>query len=152
MSLDPNFQVPWTEMQHGTREHYAYLGEAFDDHARGALIDNLLNLLGLLKGPTLGYQCDRYSHSLQSGTRAYRNNESVDMVVAALLHDIADGFAPTFKRGQTARVKAVIALISFEQIGAGDVWTGRINTRADDPGDEKICQRHDDAEDCQKSN
>ena len=59
-----------------------------------ALQENLLNLLGLLKGPTLGYQCDRYSHSLQSGTRAYRNNESVDMVVAALLHDIADGFAP----------------------------------------------------------
>ncbi len=94
MALDPDFQVPWTEMQHGTREEYAHLGVAFEQHARGALVDNLVGLLGLLKGPTLGYQCDRYAHSLQSGTRAYRNNESVDMVVAALLHDIADGFAP----------------------------------------------------------
>jgi predicted HD phosphohydrolase len=94
MALDPNFAVPWTEMQYGTREQYAHLGAAFEQHARGALVDNLINLLGLLKGPTLGYQCDRYSHSLQSGTRAYRNDESVDMVVAALLHDIADGFAP----------------------------------------------------------
>lgn len=94
MALDQNFAVPWTEMQYGTREQYAHLGAAFERHARGALVDNLINLLGLLKGPTLGYQCDRYSHSLQSGTRAYRNDESVDMVVAALLHDIADGFAP----------------------------------------------------------
>ncbi len=47
----------------------------------------LCNLLGLLRGPTLGYQCERYSHSLQSGTGALRNGESIDMVVGALLHD-----------------------------------------------------------------
>ena len=61
---------------------------------RSCLVDNLMMLLGLLKGSKLGYQTDRYSHSLQSGTRAYRNDEPVDMVVAALLHDVADGFAP----------------------------------------------------------
>ncbi len=88
------FMVPWTEMQCGTREHYEYLGPAFYQHARESLVDNLMMLLGLLKGPKLGYQTDRYSHSLQSGTRAYRNDEPVDMVVAALLHDVADGFAP----------------------------------------------------------
>ena len=81
-------------MQYGTREHYEYLGPAFYEHARESLVDNLMMLLGLLKGPKLGYQTDRYSHSLQSGTRAYRNDEPVDMVVAALLHDVADGFAP----------------------------------------------------------
>ena len=90
---DVHFTVPWTEMQHGTREHYAH-HRGVRRPARGALVDNLINMLGLLKGPTLGYQVDRYSHSLQSGTRAYRNGESVDMVVAALLHDIADSFAP----------------------------------------------------------
>ena len=68
------FMVPWTEMQHGTREHYEYLGPAFYEHARESLVDNLMMLLGLLKGPKLGYQTDRYSHSLQSGTRAYRND------------------------------------------------------------------------------
>jgi len=81
-------------MKYGTRADYHGLNAAFEEHARGALVDNLFNLLGLLKGPNLGYQCDRYSHSLQSGTRALRNGEPVDFVVGALLHDIADGFAP----------------------------------------------------------
>ena len=89
-----DFQVPWIEMQHGTRSDYEYLTAAFEEHARGALVDNLVNMLTLLQGPTLGYQCDRFSHSLQSGTRAFRNGESVDMVVGALLHDVADSFAP----------------------------------------------------------
>ena len=97
------FMVPWTEMQHGTREHYEYLGPAFYEHARESLVDNLMMLLGLLKGPKLGYQTDRYSHSLQSGTRAYRNDEPVDMVVAALLHDVADGFAPENHSDAAAR-------------------------------------------------
>ena len=87
-------EVSWTEMKYGTSEDYHALGAAFDEHARSGLVDNLFNLLGLLKGPNLGYQCDRFSHSLQSGTRALRNGESTDMVVGALLHDIADGFAP----------------------------------------------------------
>ena len=94
MTSDGPFRVPWTEMQYGTREEYAHLSEAFTAHARGGLVDNLVMMLGLLAGPTLGYQTDRYSHSLQSGTRAYRNGESVDMVVGALLHDVADSFAP----------------------------------------------------------
>ena len=88
------FEVSWTEMCRGTREDYEYLTPAFEQHARGALVDNLIGLLGLLKGPNLGYQVDRYTHSLQSATRALRNRESVDMVVGALLHDVGDGFAP----------------------------------------------------------
>ena len=64
-----DFQVPWTEMQHGTRSDYEYLTAAFEEHARRALVDNLVNMLTLLQGPTLGYQCDRL-YSLQSGTRA----------------------------------------------------------------------------------
>jgi predicted HD phosphohydrolase len=86
--------VNWTEMQDGTQADYEMLGPAFEEHARSNLVDNLCNMLGLLKGDTLGYQTDRYSHSLQSGTRALRNGEPVDMVVGALLHDVADGFAP----------------------------------------------------------
>jgi len=31
---------------------------------------------------------------LQSATRAHRNGESIDLVVGALLHDVADVFAP----------------------------------------------------------
>jgi len=86
--------VTWTEMQHGTKADYDMLGPAFEAHARGNLVPNLVTMLDLLKGDPLGYQIDRYDHSLQSATRALRNNERIDMVVAALLHDVADCFAP----------------------------------------------------------
>ena len=41
-----------------------------------------------------GYQISRLEHSLQSATRAYRNGESDEMIVAALIHDIGDELAP----------------------------------------------------------
>ena len=41
-----------------------------------------------------GYQVSRLEHSLQSATRAYKNGESEELVVAALLHDIGDELAP----------------------------------------------------------
>jgi predicted HD phosphohydrolase len=47
-----------------------------------------------MEGPKLGYQIDRYQHCLQSATRALRNDESLDLVVGALLHDIGDSVAP----------------------------------------------------------
>lgn len=87
-------QVSWTAMEHGTKADYEQLVPAFEEHARGALVDNLVTMLKMLQGPTLGYQVDRYEHSLQSATRAFRNNERIDLVVGALLHDVADVFAP----------------------------------------------------------
>ena len=41
-----------------------------------------------------GYQVSRLEHTLQSATRAYKNNETKEMVVAVLLHDIGDELAP----------------------------------------------------------
>ena len=81
-------------MADGTEEDYRHLGEVFEEHTKGHLVDNLLGILALLKGPKLGYQVDRYQHSLQSATRALRADESLDWVVGALLHDIGDAFAP----------------------------------------------------------
>jgi predicted HD phosphohydrolase len=98
--------VSWTSMDQGTKQDYERLAAAFEEHAYSRLVDNLCNLLGLLKGPTLGYQCDRFSHSLQSATRALRNDESTDMVVAALLHDVADGFAPDHHSAAAATILA----------------------------------------------
>ncbi len=86
--------VTWTEMADGTEEDYHYLDKLFTEHTRGALVDNLLGILATLQGPKLGYQVDRYEHSLQSASRALRADESADWVVAALLHDIGDVFAP----------------------------------------------------------
>jgi predicted HD phosphohydrolase len=86
--------VSWTSMQDGDQADYEMLTPQFEEHARSALVVNLTTMLGMLKGPTLGYQVDRYDHSLQSATRAFRNGERVDLIVGALLHDVADAFAP----------------------------------------------------------
>lgn len=86
--------VSWTSMEHGTKEDYEFLTPLFEEHAVAGLVDNSLQILKMLQGPTLGYQVDRYEHSLQSASRALRNDESIDLVVAALLHDIGDAFAP----------------------------------------------------------
>jgi len=86
--------VTWTAMADGDQADYEMLTPLFEEHARGALVGNLTSMLSMLKGPTLGYKIDRYDHSLQSATRAFRNGERIDMVVGALLHDVADAFAP----------------------------------------------------------
>lgn len=78
----------------GTKQDYEFLESVFDAHTRGVLVDNLMMLLGLLRGPKLGYQVDRYEYSSQSTSRALRADERPDLVVSALLHDVADVFAP----------------------------------------------------------
>jgi predicted HD phosphohydrolase len=86
--------VGWTRMEDGTAEDYAALTENFNQHVRDSLVDHLFALLRAMQGPRFGYRVDRYRHSLQSGTRALRNGEDVEMVVAALLHDVGDVVAP----------------------------------------------------------
>lgn len=86
--------VSWTEMQYGTQQDYERLSVIYEDHGRSHLGDNLLSLLAQLAGPKLGYQIDRYQHSLQSATRALRAGERADLVVSALFHDIGDVIAP----------------------------------------------------------
>ena len=86
--------VSWTRMEEGTAEDYERLGQLYEAHTRGMLIENLFSMLQMLRGPTLGYQVDRYEHSLQSASRALRNDERADLVVGALFHDIGDVFAP----------------------------------------------------------
>lgn len=55
-----------------------------------------LEHLEMLKEPQPGFPIDRYTHSLQTATRAWRAGFANDdeMIVAALLHDIGDFFAP----------------------------------------------------------
>ena len=81
-------------MADGTKADYEMLGPLYTEHAQGELIQNMTSLLQIMKGPKLGYQIDRYQHCLQSATRALRADESLDLVVGALLHDIGDPIAP----------------------------------------------------------
>ncbi|MCY3786313.1 MAG: HD domain-containing protein [bacterium] len=88
------FTVGWTQMADGTKDDYVRLDRLYRDHTGGELVGNLLATFRLLEGPTLGYRIDRARHSRQSATRALRNGEPTEFVVAALLHDIGDVLAP----------------------------------------------------------
>jgi predicted HD phosphohydrolase len=61
----------------------------------------MMTLLGKQRGNTLGYRVDRYTHSLQTGTRAYRNGADDETVVTALFHDVGDGMG-VFNHSQVA--------------------------------------------------
>jgi len=86
-------KVSFTEMKKGTKEDYLYLDKHEKDFA-GKTADRIIKFMSNLTETLEGYQVSRLEHSLQSATRAYKNGESEEMVVAALLHDIGDELAP----------------------------------------------------------
>ena len=86
-------QATFTEMLNGTAEDYAIIGRETSEYAR-SLPDRILEHLSILKGDTGGFAVDRFTHCLQTATRAYRDKADEEMVVAALLHDIGDELAP----------------------------------------------------------
>jgi predicted HD phosphohydrolase len=86
--------VSFTRMADGTKAEYELLERLWAEHTAAHLADNVLETLGRMKGPKLGYQVDRYRHSLQSATRALREGADEETVVCALLHDIGDVLAP----------------------------------------------------------
>ncbi len=107
--------VGWTRMEHGTAADYRYLDQLYSQHTSEHLVDHLFATFGLLAGPTLGYQIDRARHCRQSATRALRNGEPVDLVVAALLHDIGDVLSP-------ANHSAVAAAILAPYVDEETTW------------------------------
>ena len=105
-TLTDAFTVSWTAMADGTVEDYTELSKIFESRGRETLVGHLLSVMRLLEGPTLGYQIDRERHCRQSATRALRNGESDEFVVAALLHDIGDVLAPDNHSGVAAAIVA----------------------------------------------
>ena len=86
-------KVSFTEMKKGTKEDYLFLDKHEKDFANKTA-ERILKFMSNLTETLEGYQISRLEHSLQSATRAYKNKESEEMVVAALLHDIGDELAP----------------------------------------------------------
>jgi predicted HD phosphohydrolase len=94
-------RASFTRMQDGTAEDYAII-EALESEYFAKLPDRVLGAVADLASNGLdGYPVDRTAHSLQSATRALRNGEDTDYVVAALVHDIGDPLAP-FSHGSLA--------------------------------------------------
>lgn len=85
--------VAFTRMEDGTKQEYALLCER-EKALIARLPEFLMAQLKTLDLPDSGYQITRYGHSLQTATRAFRDGEDDETVVAALLHDIGDTLAP----------------------------------------------------------
>jgi len=86
-------KVSFTEMKNGTKEDYLFLDKHEKDFA-SKTADRILKFMSGLNETLEGYQVSRLEHSLQSASRAHRNGESEEMVVATLLHDLGDELAP----------------------------------------------------------
>ena len=86
--------VSFTKMDDATAEELAIVLAEAKVHLEQQVADRVLELLTSMKGPTLGYQIDRYDHSLQTATRAFRDGAEEEMVVSALLHDVGDTISP----------------------------------------------------------
>ena len=86
-------KVNFTEMKNGSKEDYELL-EKYEKNFERKTADRLLKYLASQTTTLEGYQITRLEHSLQAATRAYKNGESEEMVVATLFHDIGDDLAP----------------------------------------------------------
>ena len=86
-------KVSFTEMKKGTKKDYLFLDKHEKDFANKTS-ERILKFMSNLTETLEGYQISRLEHSLQSATRAYKNKESEEMIVATLLHDIGDELAP----------------------------------------------------------
>ena len=92
MSMDQQ-TVNFRRMDEGSAADYALLASCEDDYAAG-LADRLLAALEDLQHSLGGFRIDRLQHSLQSATRAEDAGADIELVVAALVHDLGDDLAP----------------------------------------------------------
>ncbi len=91
--LERSRKVSYRRMKDGTKEDYTLMAEnaeAFKLHTA----DRLLTYVDTLLEGIPGDQVDCREHSLQTASRAFRDEADEETVVAALLHDIGVAFAP----------------------------------------------------------
>ena len=98
--MDKRYRGRWTAMENASRADFEALVEFERDYNAG-LVERLVAQLQLLDEEWTPYPINRYQHSLQAATRAYRDGADEETVVAALLHDIGDVVAP-YNHGEVA--------------------------------------------------
>ncbi|HSW04752.1 HD domain-containing protein [Aquabacterium sp.] len=84
-----NARAGFTRMEESTAEDWKLIGGEFMPFAQ-KLPERVLAHLKLLDGDYGGFPVDRYQHSLQTATRAWKDGRDEEYVVCALLHDIGD--------------------------------------------------------------
>ena len=82
-------RATFVRMQDSTQEDWQRIGGEFRQFA-GGLSERVVKHLQILEGDYGGFPIDRYTHSLQTATRALRAGRDDEYVVCALLHDIGD--------------------------------------------------------------
>jgi predicted HD phosphohydrolase len=94
MSISVNAEVvSFTRMDQGTVQDYALLDKFERQHIKH-LPDRLLVALAGMENSLAGYKLSRLEHSLQSASRAEDDNADIELIVAALIHDLGDDLAP----------------------------------------------------------
>jgi predicted HD phosphohydrolase len=86
-------KVSFTEMKNGSKEDYLFLDKLEKEYV-SKTADRIIKYLHSYEETLEGYQVSRFEHSLQTATRALKDNASDEMIVATLLHDIGDDLAP----------------------------------------------------------
>jgi predicted HD phosphohydrolase len=79
----------FVRMQDSTAADWQVIAGEFMPFAQ-ALPERVVKHLQILQGDYGGFPVDRYTHSLQTATRALRDGRDEEYVVCALLHDIGD--------------------------------------------------------------
>ncbi|MBI3692009.1 MAG: HD domain-containing protein [Mycolicibacterium aromaticivorans] len=112
-------RATYRTMAEGTAQDYALIERAEAANNAG-LVDRVLALVDALAEGQQAYPVSRLEHSLQSATRAFDDGRPVEYVVAALLHDIGDTYAP---HAHGAFAAAVLAPYVSEQVA----WIVRVH-------------------------
>jgi predicted HD phosphohydrolase len=84
-----NARAQFTRMDESTQADWQAIAGEFMPFTR-TLPDRVMAHLKILEGDYGGFPVDRYTHSLQTATRALRAGREQEYVVCALLHDIGD--------------------------------------------------------------
>jgi predicted HD phosphohydrolase len=84
-----NDRATFARMEASTPEDWKKIGSEFMGFAQ-RLPDRLIVHLKLLDGDYGGFPVDRYTHSLQTATRALKDGRDDEYVACALFHDIGD--------------------------------------------------------------
>jgi predicted HD phosphohydrolase len=86
-------RATFTRMEDSTAEDWRCIAGEYGPFVK-ALPQRIVAHLKLLEGDYGGFPVDRYTHSLQTATRALRDGRDEEYVVCALLHDIGDTLGP----------------------------------------------------------
>jgi len=90
MSDDANApRATFSKMDVGTQEDWDIIKESAMGFNKG-LAARIVDHLKILDGDFGGFPVDRFQHSLQTATRAWRDGRDEEYTVCALLHDIGD--------------------------------------------------------------